>query len=202
MKSKFKIFNVSLAFSLVFSILLSLVSFEASCEDLRKNVFRLHIIANSDSAEDQSLKLLVRDAILRESGELFLGADTLEEAIASANSNIPVITNIAQTTVRDAGYDSKVTVSVEKSFFDTRVYDDFTLPAGVYDALKIEIGEAKGKNWWCVLFPSICVGAAGDLSDTAGNSAVTVAKNSSRFIMRFKIVELYETLKNKLRKIR
>ena len=202
MKSKFKIFNISLAFALIFSILLSLVSFEASCEDLRKNVFRLHVIANSDSLEDQGLKLLVRDAILRESDELFLGADTLGEAITSANSNIPVITNIAQTTVRDAGYDYKVTVSVEKSFFDTRVYDDFTLPAGVYDALKIEIGEAKGKNWWCVLFPSICVGAAGDLSDTVGQNAVTVAKNSSRFIMRFKIVEFYETLKNKLRKMR
>ncbi len=202
MKKRIKIFNMALVCALVFTVLYSMVSFEAGCENLRQNVFRLHIIANSDSDGDQALKLLVRDAILRDSEELFLGADTLDEAIISAEKNIPILTGIAQNTVRDNGYDYPVTVSVNKSFFDTRVYDDFTLPAGVYDALKIEIGEAKGKNWWCVLFPTICVGAAGDLSDTAGQGAVAIAKNGSRFVMRFKIVELYETFKNKWRKIR
>ncbi|MBQ2274809.1 MAG: stage II sporulation protein R, partial [Clostridia bacterium] len=86
----------------------------------------------------------------------------------------------------------------DKTFFDTREYDDFSLPAGVYDALVLEIGKAKGKNWWCVIFPSICVGAAGDLSDTASDSAVNIAKNSQKFVVKFKIVEVYEKIKNKI----
>lgn len=196
MKSKFKIFNVSLAAALVFSVLLSMVGFDAKCENLRENVFRLHIIANSDSEADQSLKLAVRDAVLRESEALFLGADTLEGAILTARENIPLIEEIAKNTVRAEGYDYAVSVSVEDSFFDTRVYDDFTLPAGVYEALRIEIGKAQGKNWWCVLFPSICVGAAGDLSDTASDEAVKIAEGGSRFVVRFKIVEIYESVKN------
>ena len=106
------------------------------------------------------------------------------------------IEKIAKDTIKKEGYDYGVSVKVDESFFGTRVYDDFTLPAGVYEALKIEIGKAEGKNWWCVLFPSICVGAAGDLSDSASDGAVKIAKGGSRFIIRFKIVELYETVKN------
>lgn len=196
MKTKFKIFNLSLAAALIFSVLISMVSFDAKCENLRDNVLRLHIIANSDSKSDQALKLRVRDAILEESEQLFLGADTLDDAIVLTKKNIPKIEKIAKDTLKKEGYDYSVSVKVEDSFFGTRVYDDFTLPAGVYEALKIEIGEAEGKNWWCVLFPSICVGAAGDLSDTASDGAVKIAKGGSRFIVRFKIVELYETVKN------
>ena len=196
MKTKFKIFNLSLAAALIFSILISMVSFDAKCENLRDNVLRLHIIANSDSQNDQALKLRVRDAILEESEQLFLGADTLDDAIVLTKQNIPKIEKIAKDTIKKEGYDYGVSVKVEDSFFGTRVYDDFTLPAGVYEALKIEIGKAEGKNWWCVLFPSICVGAAGDLSDSASDGAVKIAKGGSRFIVRFKIVELYEIVKN------
>lgn len=196
MKTKFKIFNLSLAAALIFSILISMVSFDAKCENLRDNVLRLHIIANSDSKSDQTLKLRVRDAILEESEQLFLGADTLDDAIVLTKQNIPKIEKIAKDTIKKEGYDYGVSVKVDESFFGTRVYDDFTLPAGVYEALKIEIGKAEGKNWWCVLFPSICVGAAGDLSDSASDGAVKIAKGGSRFIIRFKIVELYETVKN------
>lgn len=196
MNTKFKIFNISLAAALIFSVLLSMVSFNAKCENLRENVFRLHIIANSDSKNDQQLKLKVRDAILKESDALFLGADSLEDAIALTKENIPKIEKIANNTIKESGYDYSVSVKVEESFFDTRVYDDFTLPAGVYEALRVEIGAAKGKNWWCVLFPSICVGAAGDLGDTASEEAVEIATGGSRFIVRFKIIEVYESIKN------
>lgn len=197
MKSKIKILNISLVVALVFSVLLSMVDFDARCEDLRDNVFRLHIIANSDSLEDQSLKLKVRDALLRESEGVFSGADTLEDAIILASTNVDIIESVAKKTLKENGCDYPVRVSVEKSFFDTRVYDDFSLPAGVYDALRIEIGEAVGKNWWCVIFPNICVGAAGELSDTASIGAVNIATNSENFVIKFKIVELYETVKNK-----
>ncbi len=198
MKSKIKIFNISLVCALIFSVLLGMVSFDACCEDLRENVFRLHIIANSDSAEDQRLKLAVRDAILADSETLFVGAHTLEDAIALASSNTSAIEEIAENTVKANGYDYPVSVSVSKSFFDTRVYDDFTLPAGVYEALRVEIGKAQGKNWWCVLFPSICVGSSGKLSDTASSGAVNIAENRKDFILKFKVVELYETIKTKI----
>ena len=198
MKSKLKLFNISLCVALVFSILLSLVSFDASCEELRQNVLRLHILANSDSEKDQVLKLSVRDALLREGEGLFSGADTLDDAKVLAAANADTIKSIAERTLREQGSDYPVKVKVDKTFFDTRVYDDFSLPAGVYDALTLEIGNAEGKNWWCVIFPSICVGAAGDLSDTASDSAVHIAKNSQRFVIRFKIVEVYEKIKNKI----
>ncbi len=145
MKPKIKILNISLAIAFIFSILLSLVTFEAQCDDLRQNVFRLHIIANSDSEEDQALKLKVRDAILKESEALFGDSRTLEDAILSTRKNLPLIESVAQKAIEDNGYDYSVRVSVKSSFFDTRVYDEFMLPAGVYEALKIEIGEAKGK---------------------------------------------------------
>ncbi len=198
MCSKFRMFNISLAIALIFSVLLSMTSFDASCEELRSNVLRLHILANSDSAEDQRLKLSVRDALLNESEGLFTGADTLSEAVVLADGNKDVIKRIAENTLRENGCDYPVSVSVGEAFFDTRVYDDFSLPAGVYDALKIEIGRAEGKNWWCVIFPSICVGAAGDLSDTASDSAVNIAKNSDKFVIKFKVVEVYEKIKNKI----
>lgn len=198
MKSKIKLFNISLIFALIFSVLLSMVSFDASCEELRDNVLRLHILANSDCDYDQSLKLSVRDALLREGEGLFSGADTLEDAKALANANAETIKIIAEKTLKEQGCDYPVNVKVDKTFFDTRVYDDFTLPAGVYDALNVEIGKAEGRNWWCVIFPSICVGAAGDLSDTAPDAAVNIAKNSKKFVIKFKIVEVYEKIKNKI----
>ena len=198
MKSKIKVFNISLCIALVFSVLLSMTSFDASCEELRQNVLRLHILANSDSKEDQALKLSVRDALLNEGEGLFLGADTLNDAKVLASANAETIKQIAERTLNEQGCDYPVKVKVDKTFFDTRVYDDFSLPAGVYDALTLEIGKAQGKNWWCVIFPSICVGAAGDLSDTAPKNAVNIAKNSQKFVIKFKIVEVYEKIKNKI----
>ncbi len=198
MKNKIKILNISLAAAFIFSILLSFVTFEARCEDLRKNVFRLHIIANSDSAEDQALKLKIRDAILAESENLFSDADSLEDAIRLTESKLPQIKEVAERVIRDEGFSYSVKIGVDKAFFDTREYDDFVLPAGNYDALKIEIGEAAGKNWWCVLFPSICIGSAGDLTDTARNDSASVAKNPKKYTIRFKIVEWYETIKRKI----
>ncbi len=198
MKNKIKILNISLAFAFIFSVLLSFVTFEARCDDLRKNVFRLHILANSDSDEDQALKFAVRDAILSESDELFGDSETLSEAIAVTKDNLALIKQVAERTIAENGYDYSVSVSVDEAFFDTRVYDDFMLPAGVYEALRVEIGEAKGKNWWCVLFPSICIGSAGDLSDTAREDSAQIAKNGKKYTVRFKIVEWYETIKKKI----
>ncbi len=196
--NKIKILNISLAIAFIFSILLSFVTFEARCNDLRENVFRLHILANSDSAEDQSLKIAVRDAILAESETLFSDTQSLDDAILTTQKALPQIKRIAERVIAEEGYSYNVKVSISNSFFDTRVYEDFVLPAGEYEALKVEIGEAKGKNWWCVLFPSICVGSAGDLSDAVDNKSAQVAKNPKKYTVRFKIVEWYETIKRKI----
>ncbi|MBR3593962.1 MAG: stage II sporulation protein R [Clostridia bacterium] len=198
MKTKKRILNLSLALALIFSVLLSFVTFEANCEDLRENVFRLHIIANSDSDEDQALKIAVRDAILAESDNLFGECKSLSEAKIKARESLAQIGEIAERVIAENGYSYMVSVSVEEAFFDTRVYDDFTLPAGNYEALRVEIGKAEGKNWWCVLFPSICVGAAGKLTDTTREDSAYVAQNSDRYTVRFKIVEWYERLRSKI----
>lgn len=198
MKSRIKTFNIALAVGLVFAVLLSMVSFDACCEDLRENVFRLHIIANSDGDKDQAVKLAVRDALLRESGDLFLAADDLNTAKLLAERNVEVIEKIANETLKEYGCDYQASVSISESYFNTRVYDEYTLPAGVYNALKIELGRAEGKNWWCVLFPSICVGACMGIDETASSGGEKIAVSGEKYVVKFKIVEVYEHIKAKI----
>ncbi|MBR3760456.1 MAG: stage II sporulation protein R [Ruminococcus sp.] len=129
-------------------------------DHLRESVLRLHILADSDSEEDQRLKLCVRDAILEESGRLFKGADDLESAERAAAEAMPEIIAIAERTLREQGCESPVAARLEDIEFDERVYGNITMPAGKYRALRIEIGEAKGHNWWCVMYPPLCIPAA------------------------------------------
>ena len=196
-KISFKIFNVALCFGLISAIFLSLAVFDARCEDLRKNVLRLHIIANSDNADDQNLKLEIRDEILSQSTDLFDTATDIASAKIIAEQRLSEFKEIAEQVISDNGFDYTVSVKLDKSFFETRVYDDFTLPAGIYDSLLITIGEGKGKNWWCVIFPEICVSAAskGDLTDTVSNESAAVAKSQKKYKAEFKIVEVYQKIK-------
>lgn len=132
-------------------------------DQLRESVLRLHILANSDSEEDQRLKLCVRDALLEHSEELFGESDDLEEAEAAALEAMPEIIAIAEETLREQGCCSPVTAKLTDMTFDERVYGDITMPAGEYRALRIEIGAAKGHNWWCVMYPPLCLPAAEDV---------------------------------------
>lgn len=129
-------------------------------DQLRESVLRLHILADSDSEEDQRLKLCVRDALLERSGELFGEADDLESAEEAALEALPEIVDIAEDTLRAQGCDSPVRAYLADMEFDERVYGNITMPAGEYRALRIEIGEAKGHNWWCVMYPPLCIPAA------------------------------------------
>ena len=191
-----KTFNLALFFGLMCAVFLSFADFNASCEDLRTNVLRLHIIANSDSIADQQLKLKIRDSILKESTDLFSEAKDTEEALLIAEDNIELYCNIANRVIAENGFSYKATARVGKSYFETREYEDFTLPAGYYKSLIISVGEAKGKNWWCVIFPEVCIPAAtGSLSDTVSEKSSEVANQSNRYIMRFKAVEIYENIK-------
>lgn len=196
-----KAFKYALLCGLISSIFLSIANFDASCEDLRQNILRLHIIANSNSKEDQELKLKVRDRIISESGDLFNGVTDVDSAVLKAEEKIEFLNNIAMDEIRKNGFDYNVRVEVGDSDFSTRVYDDFTLPAGTYKSLIINIGDAKGKNWWCVIFPEICLPTASeiDLNKTVAQESVDIVSSPNRYILRFKVIEIYEKIKNLLK---
>lgn len=133
--------------------------FADECEDMPEKLFRLHILANSDSEEDQQLKYELRDYLLEDLDSIFEGCSTAEEAKSAAKANISLIAEKSQQFVEEKGYDYDVKASVENTYFTTRRYGGFVAPAGNYDALRIVIGEGEGHNWWCVMFPPLCLGA-------------------------------------------
>lgn len=153
--------DLFLLFFFVFSLLLSSFgAFAQDCREIRESSLRLHILANSDSQEDQALKLKVRDRVLAQCGGLFSGTQNAGDAKAAAQAHLDEIVECAQGVLRENGCHDSVGAQVVNMYFETRVYDGFTMPAGDYDAVRITIGEAEGHNWWCVLFPPLCLPAA------------------------------------------
>ena len=165
-----------------------------SCQKIRGDVLRLHVIANSDSEEDQSLKLKVRDRILSETGDLFLTSTSYEEAVKLTNKILPQIIDAAEDEIRVNGFDYTVQAKLDYTDFDTRHYDGYTLPAGEYFALNVTIGEGQGRNWWCVMFPSICLSPSLDLDDKLSEDEIDVIKGYDNYKVKFKLVEWYEKL--------
>lgn len=129
---------------------------DAVSEDLADSVFRLHVIANSDSKEDQDLKYKVRDSILEYMNTISKGCSSKSEVINMANERKEDLQNIAEEVIRENGYNYTVNIKIGNFAFPTKTYGDISFPAGNYDALRIEIGEAAGQNWWCVMFPPLC----------------------------------------------
>lgn len=124
--------------------------------DIANSVFRLHVIANSDEEKDQNLKYQVRDALLSYMNEICANCQTKQEAIALVEENKNTFEKIAQDTIQKEGYSYPIAIKIGNFEFPTKHYGDVSLPAGFYDALRVEIGEAKGQNWWCVMFPPLC----------------------------------------------
>ena len=151
-KLKYSILLIILTFIFIIISAISYVS--AVSSNLSDNVFRLHVIANSDSDEDQQLKYIVRDKIIEHVNELGKNAKSKEELINSINLN--EINNIAKDTIIENGYNYDVNVEIGNFSFPTKTYGDISLPAGFYDALRVKIGKAEGQNWWCVMFPPLC----------------------------------------------
>lgn len=129
-------------------------------DELRGSVLRLHILADSDSERDQQLKLAVRDALLEHSSELFTDCGSLEETERAAAEKLPEIVDIAEETLRSRGCTDGVTAELADVYFDERTYGDITMPEGTYRALRVKIGSAQGHNWWCVMYPPLCIPAA------------------------------------------
>ena len=190
--------ELAVLFGMLCAVFCSFANFNASCEELRDNVLRLHIIANSDSKADQELKLKIRDEILKTSNNLFETDTNLEKAISTCQNSIDDFEKIAQRVAEENGFQYDINVKIGTAYFETREYESFTLPAGNYESLIIEIGEAKGKNWWCVIFPQVCIPAATEaqLSDSVGERGTEIAQNPQKYVMKFKTVEIYENIKH------
>ncbi|MCI8360794.1 MAG: stage II sporulation protein R [Clostridiales bacterium] len=199
--AKRKPIEAAVFIGLVLALLLSLVGFDAHCGEIRENVLRLHVLANSDSEADQALKLRVRDRVLQAGEEIFAGKSTEAEALEAARANIALLQAAAEEEIAQSGYGYPVRVEVGPSRFDTRVYDDFTLPAGEYEAVRVLIGEAAGHNWWCVMFPAVCLPAAEkreDLSQVLEGESLKIVEEPAQFTFRFKAVEVYEGIRDKI----
>lgn len=170
--------------------------------ELAGQVIRLHVIANSDSEEDQALKLEVRDRILERAQALYPEHATLEEARAALEESLPELSRIGEQTVKAAGYDYPVTAELTQCWFPTKEYEDFALPAGDYTALRIVIGEGQGQNWWCVAFPPLCLGAASQSVEEAAQAGyfdadqtALITGESEGYVLKFKGMELLGELK-------
>lgn len=125
-------------------------------KELAEEVFRFHVLANSDSEKDQALKMQVKEAVISYMKEELPHSDSVETTKAWALSNTEEIEELAEQVIYEAGYDYPVKAEVTTCDFPDKTYGDITFPAGKYEALRIEIGEAEGQNWWCVLYPNLC----------------------------------------------
>lgn len=175
---------------------------------LADKMVRLHVLANSNSEEDQALKLRVRDRVLTvvepwldEQPDITAVQTVLQDKAAE-------IEQAAETVVKEAGYSYDVNVSLENIWFNTREYDGFSLPSGKYDSLRVVIGEGGGKNWWCVVFPPLCLASASEsMTQTAEEAGLTdqevflILEDDDEYVIKFKAIELWENLKYQLDKV-
>ncbi|MGN1036163.1 MAG: stage II sporulation protein R [Ruminococcus sp.] len=161
-KISWKLIGVSVILTVIIS---NFVQVGKSLDSLRENVLRMHILANSDSIADQSLKLKVRDAILEHSEEIFGKTVSFEDFKNVSAENLEKIHEIAQAVIDEYGFDYEISVEETKMFFDERTYGDITMPAGDYNAVRVTIGSAEGHNWWCVMYPPLCIPMASEITD-------------------------------------
>lgn len=169
---------------------------------LADSVLRLHVLANSDSDADQALKLKVRDRILEEAEQILPEDSTVEEAAEILKGNLERLAKAGAQVVAEEGYGYTVMAEVCETWFPTKHYDGFSMPAGQYRALRIVIGEGEGQNWWCVVFPPLCLGSSvQETALDAGMEARQVALltgETEGYVIKFKALELWEQLKSLL----
>jgi stage II sporulation protein R len=182
---------------LVFTILLGMFVYMSSLasdkKQLSNDILRLHVVGASNSQADQAVKLQVRDAVLTAVEDVTSGADNKEDAEKLLSENLQILEQAANDVLVEQGFSQRATVSLKKEEFPTREYDTFSLPAGVYDSLRITIGEGQGRNWWCVVFPSLCIPAASEetadvaagagFSDSLSGAITGERQNQVRFFL-------------------
>ena len=173
-------------------------------EKIYESVVRLHVLANSDSEEDQALKLKVRDAVLAYTSPLVIDSASREEAIEILTGELDGIKAVAQKAVEDNGYDYPVDVTLTLEEYPTRNYESMSFPSGEYVSLRVLIGESEGQNWWCVLFPPLCLSAACEKSSneeafvavglTSEQYKIITETDDTKYQLRFKILEAIEEI--------
>ena len=173
----------------------------ASASALAGQVLRLHVVANSDTQEDQVLKLQVRDAVLEQADLLLEDVTDRGEAEAVLSQQLKALAEAGAAVVAGAGYDYPVTVSLEDCWFPTKVYDGFSLPAGNYRALRVVIGAGEGQNWWCVVFPPLCLGSVTEeVAATAAQAGLSedqvslITGRDGGYVLKFKLMEWWDSL--------
>lgn len=195
----------------VFTIISAFSYVNAVSNNLSESVFRLHVIANSNSQEDQDLKYLVRDALIEYMNSICKDETNKEEAIRVANKHIDEFYEIANKVIKENGFDYSVKLEIGNFSFPTKKYGDISFPAGYYDALKVEIGTATGENWWCVMFPPLCFvdvtsGVVPDdskesLKDSMPNEEYELLnvndQDTADIKFKFKLIEYLENIKIK-----
>lgn len=178
---------------------------KAVCTDIANNVFRLHVIANSDSEEDQNLKYIVRDSILSYVNGILENINNKEDVVLTINNHIDEIKNIAQQAVYNEGFTYDVEIEVGNFKFPTKTYGNISFPPGLYDALRVKIGNASGKNWWCVMFPPLCfVDVSSGIvpedskelmeSNLSSEDYALVSSSKNTTKIKFKVVEVLQNL--------
>lgn len=165
--------------------------------ELSSALVRLHVLAVSDEADEQAIKLRVRDAVTAYLTPILLGADDADDAQRLLREALPSVRAAAET----AAEGRRVTVTLTREYYPTRSYESFTLPAGAYSSLRVILGEGQGHNWWCVVFPPLCLSAAdGDtLRETLGEEDYGIVTNGDGYALRFRLIELWGKLMSSLR---
>ena len=175
---------------------------EATQVRLASQVFRLHVLANSDSEEDQALKLEVRDRVLETTSALLAGETEPQAAAVLLNQHLDDIAQTAAQEISAQGHDDRVEVRLEQTWFPTRQYQGISLPAGNYLALRVLIGAAEGHNWWCVVFPNLCLPAVSEraleASTLTPGQISLLQEEETSYVFRFKALELWQSLKHRL----
>lgn len=202
-----KIFLSVIAVVIVLYMAFSFTYFSASSQSVRADVVRLHILANSDSKKDQEVKLLVRDALLNKNTKLLSRGVTTDNAKEYFLENKEILLETAKETLKKNNFDYDVSIALGKEYFETRRYGELIFPAGEYTSLKVILGEGKGHNWWCVMFPPLCVPSASDIetdesktADYLTHGGEKIVTGGNKYIIKFKILEIYEELRNELLK--
>lgn len=200
MMKNVKRFSLGLAL-VVAALTVSAAAMQREQTVLADKIVRLHVVANSDRLEDQRVKLMVRNAVLRAAGPILEQAEDPRTALAE---NLELFDTVAEECLRANGFSCPVFVSFGKERFPTRYYDSFSLPAGVYTSVRVTIGRGEGHNWWCVVFPSICLSAASEMEAAAVSAGFTqqevalITEDGPEYIFKFKFLELLEQVQKKI----
>ncbi|MBR2875531.1 MAG: stage II sporulation protein R [Clostridia bacterium] len=198
-----KLFLVSVIIGFVLYAAFAITYFANVSDEIRESVVRLHILADSNEQIDQSVKLKVRDALLEKNTELLSGKVTPENAEEYFEKSREELEKCANEVLEENGLNYKAEITLGKEYYTTRVYQNLTFPAGTYTSVKVVLGSGEGENWWCVMFPPLCVPVADGeiktddsivLEEYLGSDGKKIVTSEGKFKMGFKIVEIYEKL--------